>query len=260
MKDQSESWSAAARIYGQEFVDPYLPEVRNPLQPALQALVRRGARTVADLGCGLGPLVPFLAEHFERVWAVDFAAAMLEQARSRCAAPNVTYLQRSLLDLKPLHGRLDVAVAVNSLVLPRVTDLDAALAEIRRCLKPDGAVLGIVPAMDAVHYQTMLLIERGLAHGQPLEAACKNAAHHNEHAAYDFALGQYCFRGIEQHFWQPFEVRFRFAKAGFRLTQLKKVHLAWKQFAGWRELARYAPPWDWFFLARRAGARAASAP
>jgi SAM-dependent methyltransferase len=251
MSDQASSWSRAAAIYEQEFVNPHLPQVRSPLRPTLRALARRGATAVADLGCGIGPLVPLLAKNFRRVWAVDFADAMLARARQKAKAlTNVTFLQRSLLDLRPLHGKLDVAVAVNSLVMPDIRDLDAALAEIRRCLKPGAALVGIVPAMDAVHYQTMLLLERALDRGQPLDAARKNAAHHNEHDSYDFAFGEYRFRGIEQHFWQPFEVRYRFEKAGLRLRQLKKVHLAWQQFACWRDTRDQPPPWDWYFLAR----------
>jgi hypothetical protein len=84
----------------------------------------------------------------------------------------------------------------------------------------------------------------------PLEMARQNASQHAEHETYDFALGQFHFRGLEQHFWQPFEVRYRFERAGLALKRLKKVFLAWKQFEGCGELQQYAPPWDWFFLAK----------
>jgi SAM-dependent methyltransferase len=251
MSDQAESWSRAAAIYEREFVDPHLPGVRSPLRPVLRALARRGARTVADLGCGIGPLLPFLSEHFAQVWGVDFAAAMLARARTAISQTNnVTLLQRPLDDLEPLHGRLDLAVAVNSLVMPEIRDLERALEEIRRCLKPGGAFLGILPAMDAVHYQTMLLQDRALERGLTPEAARKNAAHHNDHALYDFGFGEFHFQGLRQHFWQPFEVRYRLARAGFTGVRLKKVHLAWKQISGARELHELPPPWDWFFQAR----------
>ena len=41
------------------------------------------------------------------------------------------------------------------------------------------------------------------------------AAFHAEHSYYDFAFGRFSFQGLWQKFWQPFEVRHRFTKAGF---------------------------------------------
>jgi hypothetical protein len=105
--------------------------------------------------------------------------------------------------------------------------------------------------MDAVHYLTMLLIDRALKAGKPIDVARKNAAHHAEHETYDFAFSQFRFQGLDQHFWQPFEVAYRFERAGFALRRLKKVHLSWSEFAGGKELKDHAPPWDWFFLAKK---------
>ena len=141
MNDQAAAWGRAATIYEREFVDPNLPEVDNPVRPTLAALVRRGARTVADLGCGIGPLLPFLAERFQTVYAVDFAEGMLARARENVAeGTNIIFVHRPLQDLAPLHGQLDVAVAVNSLVMPDVRDLDRALGETRRCLSQDEII------------------------------------------------------------------------------------------------------------------------
>src|SRR5262249_1463408 len=71
MPDQSHYWSLGARAYEEEYIDPYRPDVRSPLLPALRSLAGQG-RDVAALGCGIGPLLPFLAEHFRHVYAVDF--------------------------------------------------------------------------------------------------------------------------------------------------------------------------------------------
>src|SRR6266540_4433881 len=121
MPDQDHFWSEAAHEYEAQFVDPYRPDVRSPLLQVLRRLSARGATTVGDLGCGIGPLLPFLAEHFRTVHAVDFADGMLERARRRCdELGNVEFLQRRLSDLTPLAGKVDAAVAVNSLIMPDV--------------------------------------------------------------------------------------------------------------------------------------------
>jgi SAM-dependent methyltransferase len=253
MHQQDHFWSRVAAFYERDFVDPYREDVRNnPLKKILRRLRDPDRRVVADFGCGIGPLLPFLARHFKTVYAVDFAEGMLERARARvknCAI--VRFHQASFLDLHAFPEPVDVAVAVNSLVLPNPDDLEKALCEIGRCLKPGGVFLGILPAMDAVHYGTMLLIDRALKAGKPIDVARKNAQHHCEHEYYDFAFGQFRFHGLEQHFWQPFEVPYRFDRTGFTLKRLKKIHLSWKEFAGGKELQEYPPPWDWFFLAKR---------
>jgi SAM-dependent methyltransferase len=250
MSDQAHFWSEAAKVYEDEFVDPYRPGVRSPLLETLRSVPDARAKVVADLGCGIGPLLPFLSEHYRFVYAVDFAEGMLARSRARCEGlENVAFRQLPLTDLRTLAGQVHVAVAVNSLVMPDVRHLDRSLRQVRRTLRPGGLFLGIVPAMDAVHYYTMLLLERALAAGKPLAAARKNAAHFNDHADYDFAFGQFRFRGLEQHFWQPFEVRYRLRRAGFRNVRLGRVSLAWEQFAHWKELRKYPPPWDWFFQA-----------
>jgi SAM-dependent methyltransferase len=250
MTDQAHYWSQAAKSYEQDFIDPYRSDVRGPLLETLEELADPSRKVAVDLGCGIGPLLPILAERFRHVIAVDFAEGMLARAHERCRGlRNVEFLLQPLTDLGGLAGRVDVAVAVNSLVMPNILDIETSLKQIRTILRPGGTFLGIVPAMDAVHYFTMLLLDRALAAGKPLDAARKNAAHFNEHSLYDFAFGQFRYQGLEQHFWQPFEVRYRLRRAGFRRVRLARVALAWEQFACADDLKAERPPWDWFFRA-----------
>src|SRR3712207_5105020 len=119
MTSQKHFWSQAADGYEADFIDPYRADVHNPLLPALERLAGEGARVAADLGCGTGPLLPFLSRNFATVYAVDFAPAMLRRARERCTGlKNIVFLEQRLTALEDLAGRVDVAVAVNSLVMP----------------------------------------------------------------------------------------------------------------------------------------------
>jgi SAM-dependent methyltransferase len=251
MPDQSHYWSQAAARYEQEFIDPYREPEGNPLLAALEGIPDAGARTVADLGCGIGPLLPTLAARFGRVLAVDFAPGMLGRARERCVGlGNVEFLQASLTDLGPLTERVDVAVAVNSLIGPSVSTIERALQEIRASLEPGGVFLGVVPAMDAVHYHTMLLVDRARRTGMPEDKARDNAARYGEHGLYGFAFGDFSYLGLRQHFWQPFEIGYRLRRAGFRRVRRAKSPLCWEQFACAADLREHPPPWDWFFSCR----------
>lgn len=250
--DQAEHWSSAAVRYEQEFIDPDQPGLRNPVRAALARLARKGAKTVADLGCGIGPLLPFLAKRFQHIIAIDFAEGMLARARERCqGVKNVAFVRSSLMDLSAAEERVDAAAAVNSLVMPDLDDLQRSLAEAQRILKPGGTFLGIVPAIDSIHYLTMLLLDRARQTGMPQSAARKNAALHGEHELFDFAFGEFRYRGLVQHFWQPFEVEYRLKLAGFERIRVRKAPLSWDQCACGKELSANPRPWDWFFQAEK---------
>ncbi len=126
-----------------------------------------------------------------------------------------------------------------------------SLRAIRASLKPDGLFLGVVPAMDAIHYHTMLLTDQALDRGLTPEEAERTAAYHAEHHYYEFAFGRFQFHGLRQKFWQPFEVRHRLRKAGFCAIELDRVLYPWDEsLPGGEELADHPRSWDWAFRAR----------
>jgi SAM-dependent methyltransferase len=252
-RDQGRVWSRHASQYDDLFLDPFREGVESPLLPALAALPGPETLTVADLGCGTGPLLPHLVARFGRVVAVDFAPGMIAKAKARLGedAGRVEFLARPMWDLRDPVGRWDVAVAVNSIVMPDVRDIDRTLAAIRAALAPGGVLFAVLPAMDAIHYHTMLLHDRALDRGLEPEVAERHAAFHAEHHFYDFVFGRSRFLGLKQKFWQPFEAEYRFAKAGFREVALERVYYPWDDsLAGYRDFAHLPRSWDWFVRAR----------
>ena len=252
-RDQGRAWSRQATNYDDLFLDPFRPGVESPLLPALAALPRPETFTVADLGCGTGPLLPHLVGRFGRVVAIDFAPGMIARAKKRLGetAAGVEFLSRPMWDLGALAGVIDVAVAVNSIVMPDVRDIDRTLAAIRAALRPGGVLFAVLPAMDAIHYHTMLLHDHGLDRGLGPEEAERVAAFDAEHHYYDFAFGRSGFLGLKQKFWQPFEAEYRFAKAGFREVALDRVYYPWDEnLVGYKDFAHLPRSWDWFVRAR----------
>jgi SAM-dependent methyltransferase len=251
---QAEHWNRQEARYDEIFLDPYGPDVVNPLWEELASIPAAERKTAADLGCGTGTLLPYLAERFQSVIALDFAPDMLRRARSRleiAALDRVTFLERAMHELDDLAGAIDVAVAVNSLVMPDVRLIDRTLCSIRKSLRPDGLFMGVVPSIDAIYYHMMLLIDHSLDQGFPLVEAEKLAALHVERRQYDFAFGRFQFEGLRQKFWQPFEVEYRLKKAGFSAPILKKVLYPWDEsLASGGDLTAFPPSWDWFFRTR----------
>ena len=100
----------------------------------------------------------------------------------------MTFATRAMHELDDYAGQIDVAVAVNSLVMPDVRVIDQTLRAIRASLREGGLFLGVVPAMDAIHYHTMLLMDKALDRGETPEEAEQSAAFDAEHHCYEFRL------------------------------------------------------------------------
>jgi SAM-dependent methyltransferase len=254
VEEQGRHWSRQAARYDEVFLDPFRPGVENPCLDHLLAVPDPGSKSVIDLGCGTGPLLPHLINRFGSVTALDFAPGMIKKARARLGpidAAAVTFLTRSMAEIDDLAGRFDVVVAINSIVMPDERAIDRAMAGVRSALRPGGVFLGVMPAMDAIHYHTLLLRDRALDRGDSSEEADRHAAFHAEHVYYDFAFGRFLFQNLRQKFWQPFELEYRLRKAGFGSITLEKVLYPWDDhITGGPEFADQPRSWDWSFVAR----------
>lgn len=116
------------------------------LEEILFKIPGREDKTVADLGCGFGDRLPFLAAHFKQVIAVDYAAGILSRAQRECSGLDIDFQRRDLRDLRPFKGQLDVAVAVDSILGPRPGDVDRVLQQVHSSLQEGGILLATFPA------------------------------------------------------------------------------------------------------------------
>ncbi len=116
------------------------------LRSTLLQIPRRETKTVADLGCGEASLTRFLAAHFLKVTAVDFAPETLFRNRSESAGPNVTFRRRDLSDLTPFRSCFHVAVAARSIAGSSTSDVDRILSQIWGSLVEGGVLMATLPA------------------------------------------------------------------------------------------------------------------
>ncbi len=106
----------------------------------LLAGLLNGTEVVGDLGCGTGQLARLLSPFAKRVLALDRSEEMLELANVRLADCGNVEVRRGELESLPIEdAELDVAIL--SLVLHYVVEPAHALREVRRTLRPGGALL-----------------------------------------------------------------------------------------------------------------------
>lgn len=125
-------------IYGEQFKDKSIvdayhlrPPYPEELFPFLVGLVPGAARTVLDVGCGLGNLARPLTRYVDRVDAVDFSEEMIVQGRQlpQGEAANLNWICGPV-ETVPLSGPYHLITAGQSLhwmewqvVLPRFARL-----------------------------------------------------------------------------------------------------------------------------------------
>lgn len=129
----------AARL-DKQYAIPIIVEQRRHTLEALNALA--GER-ILDVGSGPAFLTADIARLVGtsgRVCAVDASEAMLEVGRRRCAAfPQAEFQLGNALELPYPDASFDAAVAVQ--IYLYVAELDAALVELLRVLRPGGRAI-----------------------------------------------------------------------------------------------------------------------
>jgi ubiquinone/menaquinone biosynthesis C-methylase UbiE len=133
---QSEFWSKIAGKYDSVIDFQLGVNTRAMVRDRLALEEKLGG--VAEFGCGGGFYTGVLAARAERVVATDLAPGMLAVAKQNISAANVTFQQEDCQQTSFVDSSFDTVFL--SLVL-HFTEPTRALAEMRRILKPGGALI-----------------------------------------------------------------------------------------------------------------------
>ena len=121
---------------------------------------------LVDLGCGNGTQTRFLADHFAKVIGTDISLAAVEIARTKHAAPNVSYRVLDVLspdDAQALHQEIGDANVYMRAVLHQLSPADHARAiqNIERLLGTTGTLYLIELSSAAEPFFTQLIQQYG---------------------------------------------------------------------------------------------------
>lgn len=116
-------------------------EQENLTVDAIQRHAPAGA-TILDAGCAMGDLLLRLGDY--RAYGCDIAAPYLGVANKRGLKVTLANIE----DMPYRTGSFDVVVAAD--VLEHVLDLNAAVRELVRVLRPTGTLIVRVPTLDDV--------------------------------------------------------------------------------------------------------------
>ncbi len=92
-----------------------------------------------EVGCGTGDFARLLAQHADRVLALDLSPEMLRLARERSGAhPNIDYVQADVMAYDLPAGHFDCIASIATL---HHLSLEAALPRLKAALQPGGVLL-----------------------------------------------------------------------------------------------------------------------
>jgi ubiquinone/menaquinone biosynthesis C-methylase UbiE len=145
----------------------------NPITHQRRKVVPRAEGRVLEIGFGAGHNLPFYdAGKVQQIWALEPAAEMRARAGERAAASPIPM---EFLGLPSEKIPLDDASADTVLItytLCTIPDVQAALAEMRRVMKPAGRMIfcehGEAPDADVLRWQRRIT---------PLWKACAGGCH-----------------------------------------------------------------------------------
>jgi SAM-dependent methyltransferase len=130
----SDHWEQHARWWQREFTDGVDPEYREQILPLAEDLLR-GFSSVIEVGTGEGQVARIVhGSGAELVVGVDPTQRQIEAAPARGGGP--VYARASAERLPVRDRSFDAAVAC--LVFEHIDEMDEAIAEVARVLRPQG--------------------------------------------------------------------------------------------------------------------------
>ncbi|MBT3979698.1 MAG: class I SAM-dependent methyltransferase [Bacteriovoracaceae bacterium] len=225
----SNPWDNIATNYDSEIISPLLHATHNPLWGDINKIKAKATKTVADLGAGTGNLMPYLLPKFKKIYAIDAGAKMVElmkEKRSRLKSAEkskVKIYKKKLENLKGLENSFDLAISINSLLMPEYKNIKKSLLQIKNSLRKGGRFILVVPSMEAISQAYRWIYERELKlcgkRAKAITLANKNIEFERIH----FGLGEYDTSDMIQKYFSRFEIETLLAETGFTVKSYDRV-------------------------------------
>jgi ubiquinone/menaquinone biosynthesis C-methylase UbiE len=215
------SWGKVAGWYNElleEGDDTYQEKVIKP--NLLRILNAKGGEEILDVGCGQGYFAREIGKTGARVLGVDVAGELIKIAKGK-AGKNEKYLVLSAESLTGLiNNRFDAAVCV--LALQNIKNLQAAVSEIARVLKPGGRCVLVlnhptfrIPTASSWSYDDKANIQ--------YRNIYKYLSELNQEVDMTQGITDVKKKKFTYSFHHPLQVYFKaFAKAGLAVTKLEE--------------------------------------
>lgn len=239
------SWDKIAEEYHEQIISPFQKNVKNPLVGELLKIKDKKNKILGEFGCGRLELGKTLCENFKKICAYDFSQEMIRIAKEKNPYDNLELSLEDMTKIK-IFKKFDVAVSVNSILMPSIKKVRSCFKNIYNSLKNKGTLFLIVPSMESVLYGGFLVLNRESKKKEDSEAI-RDTKRIVEDKKYDYFLGYYRDGKDIQKFFYKHELIYFLEKAGFKNLKIGKVEYPWKkEISDYENFPKEKPLWDWF--------------
>jgi len=244
-------WNRRARDYDEEVLNSIKSDRRGVIARRLRQYAQ-ASKIATDFGCGAGKYVPALAARFDRVYAIDFAAKLLESAREHCTGiGNVRFLQGDLAKGKFPIRKAHFGVCQNVLISPERGQAKAILRNVSRHIVRGGHLMVLVPSTESALYCSQRHVEWNRREGKRGKALTEDVE--VPRRALDLIEGVFEREGVPTKHYLREEAESLLGAEGFELRSMDKVEYGWdSEFAQPPRWLGDPHPWDWMMVAQKA--------
>ncbi len=125
----------------------------------MRRYVTLAGHRVLDVGCGHGPLVRYMTRHGAYVTGLECGRAQLQKACATTREGGEVYVEGVGQDMPFSDNSFDIVVFFNSLHHIPVDQMDRALCEATRVVKPTGIVYIAEPIAEGPSFEMFALVD-----------------------------------------------------------------------------------------------------
>ncbi len=245
------AWSELADEFDEAVFDPTGTDAGGDFRRFLRRVPH--VPLAVDLGCGTGRLLPRLARKADRVLGIDFAPALLDVARARCAGE--PRIETRCADLaKPLRRprSAGLVTCTNVLLSPNPEQRTAILRNARNLLAPAGQLILVVPALESALWLNQRLITWNERAGWRGARALRGGLGTDASAARGLLRGVVDQGGVPTKHYLREELVDMLSRSGLHAEEVGRVRYPWSAY--FERPPRWLGeelPWDWVIRATR---------
>jgi SAM-dependent methyltransferase len=233
-----QSWNQWAKDFEHHVFDICDLDTQGVFDEVMDDLAPKGRKqgVLVDLGCGRGTFIRKYARRFAQSIGSDFSEQMIVLAIRLSRHRQASFIHSPAETFRvPKEMLGDVVACFNVGTSPKLAARKKIWQSVNANLKPKGAALIVVPALESAQWTDAVGRERDL---DTLREIGRGGIVRTD--------------GVDQKFFKEDEIRDELKACGFKKIEVRKVWFGWwNEGVDGRQVRMLEQPWDWLAIARK---------